>query len=51
MVMKLNTGVPGAGKTYLMVKSFIDLFCTWDKETERFVLKDEHKDKVLISNI
>lgn len=51
MVMKLNTGVPGAGKTYLMVKSFIDLFCTWDKEIERFVLKDEHKDKVLISNI
>ena len=51
MVMKLNTGVPGAGKTFLMVKSFIDLFCTWDKETERFVLKDEHKDKILISNI
>lgn len=51
MVMKLNTGVPGSGKTYLMVKSFIDLFCVWDKDTERFVLKDEHKDKVLVSNI
>lgn len=51
MVMKLNTGVPGSGKTYLMVKSFIDLFCTWDKETGRFVLKEEHKDKILISNV
>lgn len=51
MVMKLNTGVPGSGKTYLLIKSFIDLFCTWDQETGRFVLKEEHKDKILISNI
>lgn len=51
MVMKLHTGVPGSGKTYLLVKSFIDLFCTWDKETERFVLTQAHKDKILISNI
>ena len=51
MVMKLHTGVPGAGKTYLLVKNFIDLFCTWDKETGRFVLKEKHKDKVLVSNI
>ena len=51
MVMKLNTGVPGSGKTYLLVKGFIDLFCTWDKDTGRFVLKSDHQDKVLISNI
>ncbi|MEH0020849.1 MAG: zonular occludens toxin domain-containing protein [Desulfobacter sp.] len=51
MVMKLHTGVPGSGKTYLLVKSFIDLFCTWDKETGRFILKDDHKDKILVSNI
>jgi len=51
MVMKLNTGVPGSGKTYLLVKAFIDLFCTWDKDTERFVLKEQHQDKILISNI
>lgn len=51
MVMKLHTGVPGSGKTYLLVKAFIDLFCTWDKETERFILKKEHKDKILVSNI
>lgn len=51
MVMKLNTGVPGSGKTYLLVKSFIDLFCTWDKDTGRFILKDSHQEKVLISNI
>ena len=51
MVMKLNTGVPGSGKTYLMVKSFIDLFCKYDKETERFILSENHQDKILISNI
>ena len=51
MVMKLHTGVPGSGKTYLLVKAFIDLFCTWDKETGRFVLKPEYEDKTLISNI
>ncbi len=51
MVMKLHTGVPGSGKTYLLVKSFIDLFCTWDKQTGRFVLKEEHQDKILVSNI
>ena len=51
MVMKLNTGVPGSGKTYLMVKSFIDLFCTWNKETGRFVLKEDHQDKILVSNV
>ena len=49
--MKLNTGVPGVGKTYLMVKSFIDLFCFWDKETGRFILKEEHKGKILVSNV
>ena len=51
MVMKLHTGVPGAGKTYLLVKSFIDLFCTWEKQTGRFILKKEHQDKILVSNI
>ena len=51
MVMKLNTGVPGSGKTYLMIKSFVDLFCIWDENTQRFILKEEHKDKILVSNI
>ncbi len=51
MVMKINTGVPGSGKTYLMIKSFVDLFCQWNKETELFEMKPEHHDKVLISNI
>lgn len=51
MVMKLNTGVPGSGKTYLMVSDFIKNFCTWEKETGRYLLKEEYKSHVLISNI
>jgi len=51
MVMKLNTGVPGAGKTYLMIKSFVDLFCSYDKDTGLYDLKEDCKDIILISNI
>jgi hypothetical protein len=51
MAMVLHTGVPGAGKTYLLVKTFVDLFCEYDKETERFQLTEQHKDKILVSNI
>ncbi len=51
MVMHINTGVPGSGKTYLMIERFVTLFCAWDSETGRYLLKPEHKDKVLISNI
>jgi len=51
MVMHLNTGVPGSGKTYLMIERFVSLFCEWDKDTGRYLLKPVHKDKILISNI
>jgi hypothetical protein len=51
MAMRIHTGVPGAGKTYLLVKSYVDMFCRWDKETARYVKKPEHEDKILISNI
>jgi hypothetical protein len=51
MVMKIHTGVPGAGKTYLLVKSFTDLFCEYDSDTQRFELKPKHQDKILVSNI
>ena len=51
MVMHLNTGVPGSGKTYLMIERFVSLFCSWDKDTGRYLLKPEHKNKILISNI
>jgi hypothetical protein len=51
MVMKLNTGVPGAGKTYLMIREFTRLFCDYDKNTGLWELKPKHKNKILISNI
>jgi hypothetical protein len=51
MAMIVHTGVPGAGKTYLLVKTFTSMFCEYDKETQRFQLKPEHQDKSLVSNI
>ena len=51
MASFLHTGVPGSGKTYLMVEKFCRLFCDYDKETERFILKEKFKDKILVSNI
>lgn len=51
MVMKLHTGVPGSGKSYLLVKSFIDSFCTYDKNYGEWKIKPTGKLFRLISNI
>lgn len=51
MVMKLHTGVPGAGKSYLLIKSFTDAFCVWDKDLNEWQIKPQAKRVRLISNI
>ncbi len=51
MVMKLHTGVPGSGKTFFLIKSLTDLFYTWNEELNRFELKPEHKNLIVISNV
>jgi len=51
MVMMLHTGVPGSGKTYLMVHKMINSYFEWDKEKEAFLRKKEFEKLVIISNI
>lgn len=51
MVMKLHTGVPGAGKSYLLLKSFTETFCSWDKDDGHWEIKPQAKNIRLISNI
>lgn len=51
MVMKVHTGVPGAGKSFLLVKSFCDLFCNYDNQAGKWEFKPEKKNITLISNI
>lgn len=51
MVMKLHTGVPGSGKSYLLVKSFTDAFCVYNKDVGMWEIKSQGKLFRLISNI
>lgn len=51
MVMKLHTGVPGAGKSYLLIKSFVEAFCDWGSDENRYCLKKSFGQIKLISNI
>lgn len=51
MVMKLHTGVPGSGKSYLLVKSFTDAFCVYNKDFGTWEIKPQGKLFRLISNI
>lgn len=50
MAIFLNTGVPGSGKSYLMVKRLLDNFYRYDNK-RRFVVRPEFSDLVLISNV
>jgi len=51
MVMKLHTGVPGSGKSYLLVKSFTDAFCSYNKDVGIWEIKPQGRIFRLISNI
>lgn len=51
MAIFLNTGVPGSGKSYLMVKRLLDNFYRYDNKKRRFVVRPEFSDLVLISNV
>lgn len=51
MVMRIHTGVPGSGKSFLLVKSFTEMFCDYNRDEARFVFKEKYKNMVLISNI
>lgn len=51
MPMMLHTGVPGSGKTYLMVAKMVNTFFDWSIEKQEFVRKPEHQNLTIISNI
>lgn len=48
MAIRLITGVPGAGKTYLALKTLLDDYFKWDKKEKGFVPK---KEITIITNI
>jgi zona occludens toxin (predicted ATPase) len=39
MATHVHTGVPGSGKTYLLVANFCREFCAWSKDEQRYLLK------------
>lgn len=51
MVMRLHTGVPGSGKTYLLMDALTSAYYTFNKELQHWDRKEEYKDLTLISNI
>lgn len=51
MAIFLNTGVPGSGKSYLMIKRLLDNFYKYDHKNKRFVVRPDFPDFVLISNV
>lgn len=51
MAIFLNTGVPGSGKSYLMIKRLLDNFYKYDHKKKRFFVRPEFSDFVLISNV
>lgn len=50
-MIKIITGVPGAGKTYLAVKLLVDQYFTYNKELQDYVKKPKYKDYTIITNI
>ncbi|MCP4763468.1 MAG: DUF2075 domain-containing protein, partial [archaeon] len=51
MAIKLITGVPGAGKTYLALKLLTEQYYEWSKELQEYIRKDEFKNYTIITNI
>lgn len=48
MAIRLITGVPGSGKTYYAVHHLIENYCSFNKETQEYELKQNH---TIITNI
>jgi zona occludens toxin (predicted ATPase) len=51
MACILHTGVPGSGKTYLMINNLVKQFFKFDKNEQEYILKKEYENIVLISNV
>jgi len=49
MAIRLITGVPGAGKTYLAVNHLVSNYCVYDKDFDDYKLKDSST--TIITNI
>jgi hypothetical protein len=50
-MIEIFTGVPGAGKTYLAVKTLSEKYYDYDKSDQSFVRKKEFEDYTIITNI
>ncbi|MBW2635708.1 MAG: DUF2075 domain-containing protein, partial [Deltaproteobacteria bacterium] len=51
MAIRVITGVPGSGKTYLAVHHLLENYFKWSKDRQEYIKKPNFEDLTIITNI